>query len=411
MWTYVRSQLRYRRRRAVGVAGAVALGAALFIVLTALGDGFREAARAPLADTAADLVVTRPLGEQAASAQRTRGVRAPFGQAALTPGDIDKIRAVPGVTDTARALQLWDFGSRATTTITGVDLAARNVGPARLLDRGITQGRALRSGDSAVAVLDLHYASFYGLKVGAEVTVGETRIPVVGIVTVQESSQAAVSNIYLPLADAQRLAGLPPGETNQLHAQVGEAADTEAIAARIEDTAGPVSIVTADSIVQLFGAVGRVSSRFSLVAAIVGVIGGLVLTWLTLRALLAERVKEIGILKAVGWQRRDVVRAFRLEALVLSGTGAVAGVLLGLALTALLSFVPVPELPSLGSAADGHGMEAAHEPAADATLPITVSPLNVGIALLAGAGGGTLAGAFAARRIAALRPAKILVTT
>ena len=49
MMTYIGSQFLHRTGRASMVVAGVALGAALFVALSALGNGFREAARAPLA--------------------------------------------------------------------------------------------------------------------------------------------------------------------------------------------------------------------------------------------------------------------------------------------------------------------------------------------------------------------------
>jgi putative ABC transport system permease protein len=406
MWSYVWSQLRHRRRRAIAVAGAVALGAALFVTLTSLGAGFRAAARAPLADVAADLIVTRPVGkgEAAPSAQATRGVRLPFGLATFNAGEVRGIQSVQGVTATAGSLQIWDFGARSTVTIAGVDPAQQAVGPGRVLARNMVEGRSFHPGENDVAVLDRHFAQFYNVRVGGKVTVGQRQIPVIGMVEVRDSSQAAAANVYLPLTDAQRLAGLGPDRVNEIHVQVRSSADTGAVTSRINRTVGPVSAITTDSLVQIMGAVGRISARFSTVAAVVGAVGGLLLSWTALRGMVAERIHEIGLLMAVGWRRRDVVSAFRLEALLLSLAGAVMGILLGLALAALLTFVPVPELQAgPPEAAGGHATAAG-----ETTLPMGLDPLNLAVAALAAAIGGTAAGALAARRATAKKPARSL---
>jgi hypothetical protein len=96
--TYVLSQFRGRPIRALAVVSGVALGAALFVVLTALGGGYREAARAPLDGVASDMVITRPAGqaETSAAAQRTRGVRLPFGKAPISAAEVDEMARVGG---------------------------------------------------------------------------------------------------------------------------------------------------------------------------------------------------------------------------------------------------------------------------------------------------------------------------
>jgi putative ABC transport system permease protein len=403
---YTRSQLRHRRRRALAVVAAVALGAALLIALTSLGSGFREAARAPLAGIAADLVVTRP-DSGTPSEQPGRGVRQPFGLATFDSGEVRDMGAVPGVDTAVGSLQIWDFGPRSTITIAGVDPGQRAVGPGRILDRDLIAGRSLRTGERGVAVLDRHYAAFYDTKVGQRVKVGERSFSVVGVVEVKDSAQTAASNIYLPLAEAQQLAGLAADQVNQVHVQVGNSADTEAVTAGITDRVGQVSAITPDSLVQIMGAVGRISARFSTIAAVVGGIGGLVLSWTALRGLVSERTREIGLLMAVGWRRSHVVRAFRVEALVLGLVGAVVGIALGTALAGLLSYVPAPDLLPAPPSVVGHG----DAPDADSNgLPVSVSLTALGAAALMSVVGATSAGVLAARRATRLKPARSLVS-
>ena len=55
--------------------------------------------------------------------------------------------------------------------------------------------------------------------------------------------------------------------------------------------------------------------------------------WIAIR----ERTKEIGTLRAIGMQRRGVVRMFFFESLILGVFGGVCGVSIGLGLAALLN--------------------------------------------------------------------------
>jgi putative ABC transport system permease protein len=58
-----------------------------------------------------------------------------------------------------------------------------------------------------------------------------------------------------------------------------------------------------------------------------------------------ERTREIGVRRAVGATRRDVVGQFLIEAMTLSGLGGAIGVLLGVG-AALLVRAAVPALPT-----------------------------------------------------------------
>ncbi len=57
-----------------------------------------------------------------------------------------------------------------------------------------------------------------------------------------------------------------------------------------------------------------------------------------------ERIKEIGLLRALGASRRQITLLFLLEAAVLSGLGGIAGMLAGLGIAWLLHFF-IPALP------------------------------------------------------------------
>jgi len=49
-----------------------------------------------------------------------------------------------------------------------------------------------------------------------------------------------------------------------------------------------------------------------------------------------ERTREIGVRRAVGARQRDVVRQFLIETTIISLTGGVAGILLGVAMSQLI---------------------------------------------------------------------------
>jgi putative ABC transport system permease protein len=107
------------------------------------------------------------------------------------------------------------------------------------------------------------------------------------------------------------------------------------------------------------------------------VVGAIVIMNIMLVAV-AERTREIGIRKALGAKRRDILAQFLVESSTLSMVGAALGVALGVALS--------------------QGV------AAVSPLPATVAPWSVVMAVIIGGGVGIIAGAYPASRASKLDP-------
>ncbi len=107
------------------------------------------------------------------------------------------------------------------------------------------------------------------------------------------------------------------------------------------------------------------------------VVGAMVIMNIMLVAV-AERTREIGIRKALGARRKDILMQFLIEAATLSVLGAAIGIALGFGLAKVIAAV--------------------------SPLPAAVAPWAIGVALLLGAGVGIAAGLYPASRAARLDP-------
>lgn len=82
------------------------------------------------------------------------------------------------------------------------------------------------------------------------------------------------------------------------------------------------------------------------VAVIVLVVGGIGIMNV-LFVSIKERTREIGILKAIGMKKRDILLQFLLESIIISASGGLLGVALGLIIMPFAKYVDIKVIPSM----------------------------------------------------------------
>jgi putative ABC transport system permease protein len=243
-------------------------------------------------------------------------------------------------------------------TVYGVEASYQRISGIRLAEgRFLTEEDQLRA--TPVAVLGEGVrASLFGGKtaLGQHVKVNEQWLRVVGVAGPQLSAQNDSSGlpsedrnniVYVPLATAilrlEDAQSQRRDEIDGIYMQLATADETVPTARVVRGLlneshkdAGDFSLVVP---AELLAQQRRTQRIFEMVmvaiASISLLVGGIGIMNIMLASIL-ERTKEIGIRRAVGARRREIIRQFLLEATLISSAGGLVGVLVGFGLSRLI---------------------------------------------------------------------------
>jgi len=292
-------------------------------------------------------------------------------QPVLTERDLDQLRALEGVE------QVVPYGQVPTTAIEhGGDRVARDAivstTPSYLEDEKLQSGRVFEQGASEAVLNPLAARQF-----GQNVSVGDimtvtfadgslANVTVVGILNSSGSTGPfegfqTAPRVYVPTDPYYATSVQSPttGEEMDVYATVSVTATNHQVLPDVQDRVQTYLDSDADATqLRPNGYVLAVQTNEELIGQIQSVLDQLTgfVTGIALLSLLVgsigianimlvsvtERTREIGIMKAVGAQRRDVLQLFLFEAAIVGVIGAILGTLLGIfggwAATQLLDF-------------------------------------------------------------------------
>ncbi|MGW4872973.1 ABC transporter permease [Streptomyces chartreusis] len=392
-FTYLRRELRRRRKAALVVASGLALGIALVIVVNSVSSGMSQAQDKVLQSLyglGTDMTVTKAAEPAASSSERPRfqfDAQADGedeeqstdrvmvqGFQTLSSSTVTEVGSQSGVSDAVGGLSLQVIkvsgqftrgqfqqdqsgggqqggpGAGGTGqpqgevrgggadfdvnnySVYGADVTKPALGP--LTSSKITSGRTFKSTETnaKVVVADTSYAKEKKLKVGSTVTVKGTKFKVIGIATPDSGDAAA--NLYIPLKQAQTLADAK-NKVTTIYVKATDSQRIDSVKSAIQKNISGTTVTTsADLADTVSGSLSTASSLATSVGkwlSIAVLVAAFLVAGLLTSSAVSRRVREFGTLKALGWKSGRVTRQVVGEAIVNGLLGGALGIAVGLA--------------------------------------------------------------------------------
>ncbi|WP_420035298.1 ABC transporter permease [Streptomyces sp. cg28] len=416
--TYLRRELRRRRKAALVVASGLALGIALVITVTSVSAGMKQAQSKVLESLyglGTDMTVTKAAeapsknggdrpnfkfdakgdDDSGSKTQSTDRVMTSGGQT-LKSSLISEVAEQKGVDSATGALTLsvmkvsgqFTQGQAQSQSqgqgqggpsgeggggeggvqggganfdvnsysVYGIDVAHQGLGPLSTME--ITKGRTFKSAetDAKVAVLSKSYAKENSKAVGDTLTINKVKYKVIGIA--QASSSDSTGDVYLPLKQAQTLADAK-NKVSTIYVKAADSKQIDTVKATIKKNISGTTVTTssdlADTVSGSLSTASNLASSVGKWLSVVVLAAAVIVAALLTSSAVSRRVREFGTLKALGWKSGRVTRQVAGEAIVNGLIGGVLGIALGVvAAYAVTAFSPTLTA-SLGSTGGGGG--------------------------------------------------------
>ena len=337
---FASGSLRGSRARTLLMILAMSIGVAAVVVLTALGEGARRYVVNEFSSLGTNLVLVFPgrtetagIGPGMLLGQIPRELTLDDAQALLRSPSVRRIAPL-----TIGSSQISRDAKNREVVVLG---STANLLEVRHMNLG--QGQFLPAGDvhssESVCVLGAKInRELFGNAsgVGAWVRLGDRRFRVIGILASQGESMGFNTDeiVIVPVASAHMLFNtsglfriLVEAKNRDLIEQAKH--DSEIILATRHNGEKDVTVITQDAVLATFDRILRaLTLAVGGIAAISLAVAGILIMNVMLIAV-SQRVKEIGLLKALGAPGAQIRVLFFTEAVLLSGIGSLIGLMLG----------------------------------------------------------------------------------
>ena len=363
--------VRAHRLRSLLTALGILIGIASVVLTVGLGLGAQRQVQDQIAALGSNLLIVSP-----GSSTDSSGVRGGFGSGTtLTTADANALADNETAPDVARVVPVSTSNQVLRTSAQNwtTELSGTNIAWPEVRGRKLASGRffTLAEAEAGTQLTVIGVLAATGAT-GTDASENDMAlVPLATAFQVSGSSSTAVSNLYIQASSKDSLPAAYQEVQNTLTNLHG-----------VTSTSRDFTIATQSSLIQTANATNRTMTvLLAGVAAISLLVGGIGVMNIMLVSV-TERIREIGLRKALGGTPRAIRRQFLVEAGVLGLLGGIAGVAVG-----VLGAIALPHLID---------------------QPVTLSGLAIGTALLVSLGLGIAFGVYPASRAANLLPIQAL---
>jgi putative ABC transport system permease protein len=377
----------------------IVIGVAAVISMLAIGAGAQTSITSEIEGIGATVLYVNPGGEATNPEPLTQSDVAALSDPARAPSIAAVVPLLQGNAEVSIP------GSNTNTSVVGTTIDYFEMQGITLSLGQLFTEENMENGDAVVllgsgVVEDLEKSAFELL--GDNVRINGQPFTVVGILEEEGGTGFGSSDnrIIVPFstADARLFQRAGVGEVDQIYVQAASSETVEAATEEITQILRAQHIsnlgqqdFSITSTQDLLETVQSVTNIFALVLAGIAsvslLVGGIGIMNIMLVSVV-ERTKEIGLRKALGARKPDILVQFLIESSVLSLAGGIMGILLGWGISALISGI-------------GFG---------GSTINATISMNSVLLATLFSAGIGIFFGIYPANRASNLQPVEALRT-